>query len=147
MSGLDGWVGESRFRPAAGLRPQPRGWRDCCLGDSDRGVFRLPRGPSLPSANEIESTVVSRSDVRRVGIRQREASPWGTGGRRWLWRTLSPAVVRVRTARRRAVIGVQDRAGQKRRAQQHRQDQQIRQQHGTAWNEYPRQREEDQNRH
>jgi hypothetical protein len=50
-------------------------------------------------------------------------------------------------ARRRAVIGVQDRAGQNRRAQQHRQDQQIRQQHGTAWNEYARQRQEDQDRH
>jgi hypothetical protein len=128
-----------------------RGWQECPplrspLG-SLRGVFGLPRGPSLPSGNQIAATVASHSNARRVGVRQPDTTLWCSGRHRWSRRGPSPAVVRVATVWRRAVIGVQDRAGQTRRAQQHRHDQQIWEHRRTAGNEYRRERNGDQNRH
>jgi hypothetical protein len=112
-----------------------------------RSVFGLPRGPSLPSGNQIAATVASHSNARRVGVRQRNTTLWGGGRHGWPRRGPSPAIVRVATVWRRAVIGVQDRAGQTRRAQQHRHDQQIWEHRRTAGNEYRREREGYQNRH
>jgi hypothetical protein len=118
----------------------------CASRGSCRGVFRLPRGSSIPSGNEIEPTVVPHSDTRRVGIRQRNASAWGT---RWgirLSRTLSPAVVRVARARRRAVIWVQDCPGQKGWAQDQYQEHHVRPQRAGPREEHQHERREDQHR-
>jgi hypothetical protein len=110
-------------------------------------VFGLPRGPSLPSGNQIAAKVASHSNARRVGIQQRNTTTWGGGRHGWPRRGPSTAIVRVATVWRRAVIWVEDRAGQTRRAQQHRHDQQIWEHGRTARNEYRREREGDQNRH